>query len=80
MVKKKKCLPISEDVGLQRKTPKRSNLQKETLPKGQSALKWGLGGVQPGSTLSSHTAELPSPVLPGLTQCSPQVINQRFRL
>ena len=54
----------------------RSNLQKENLPQWQTALKWGLGEVQPGSTPSGHTAELPSPVLPGLTQCSPQVINQ----
>ena len=35
--------------------------------------------MQPGCSPSSHTAELPSPVLPGLTQCSPQVINQWFR-
>ena len=33
----------------------------------QSALKWDLREVQPGSTPSGHTAELPSPVLPGLT-------------
>ena len=31
----------------------------------QSALKWGQGKVQAGSTPSSHTAELPSPGLPG---------------
>ena len=41
-------------------------LQKEqsperVLPQWQSALKWGLGGVEPGS---SHTGELPSLVLP----------------
>ena len=58
----------------------RSNLQEEILPQWQSALKWGLGEVQPGSTPSGHTAELPSPVLPWLTQCLPQVINQWFRL
>ena len=47
---------------------KESHLQKESLPQWQSALKWGgLGEVQPGSTPSCHTAELPSPVLPQLT-------------
>ena len=52
----------------------------EILPRWQSALKWGLGEVEPGSTPSGHTGELPSLVLPQLTQCSPQLINQRFRL
>ena len=51
------------------KDPKGSNLQKETPPQGQLALKWGLGEVQPGSTPSGHTAELPSLVLPCLTAC-----------
>jgi len=59
---------------------KRSNLQKEILPQWQSALLWGPGEVQPGSTPSGHTGELPSPVLPRLTQFFLQVINQRFRL
>ena len=68
------CVP-----GSQKKNSKRSNLHKEIIPQWQSALKWGLGEVQPGSTPSGHTAELPSPVLPRLTQCLPQVINQRFR-
>ena len=36
--------------------------------------------MEPGSIPSSHTGELPSPVLPRLIQCLPQVINQRFRL
>jgi len=36
--------------------------------------------VQPGSIPSSHTAELPSPVLPELTGSFPQVLNQCFRL
>jgi len=57
-----------------------SSLQKEILPQWQSALKWGLGEVEPVSTLSSHTGELPSPILPWLSQCLPQVIYQRFRL
>ena len=65
---------------LTEKNIKRSNLQKEILPQWQSALKWGLGEVEPGSTPSGHTGELPSPVLPWLTQCLPQVINQWFRL
>ena len=47
----------------------REDLQEEILPQWQSALKWGLG----------NTGELPSPVLPQLTQSFPQVINQWFR-
>jgi len=35
--------------------------------------------VQPGSTHSSHTDELPSPVLPVLTRSFPHVFNQWFR-
>jgi len=33
------------------------DLQKEILPQWQSALKWGLREVQPGSTPSGHTGE-----------------------
>ena len=62
------------------KTPQGRNLQPECLPQWQSALKWGLTEVQPGSMPSSHTAELPSPVLPGLTRSFSQVLNQWFRL
>lgn len=40
----------------------------------------GLGEVQPGSTPSALTGELPSPAPPGLTHCLPQVLNQSFRL
>ena len=69
---------LTHILGLQRNS-KGNNLQKEILPQQQSALKWSLGEVQPGSTPSGHTAELPSPVLPRLTQCSPQVIYQWFR-
>ena len=61
------------------KTPPRRDLQPEILPQGQSVLKWGLREVQPGSTLSDCTAELPSPVLPGLTGSFPQVLHQWFR-
>ena len=61
------------------KTPQGRDLQPEILPQWQSALQWGLREVQPGSTPSSHTAELPSPVLPGLTGSFPQVLNQWFR-
>ena len=49
------------------KTPKMSTLQEEILSQWQSALKWSLGEVQPGSTPFGHTAELPSPVLMQLT-------------
>ena len=52
---------------LVRKTPHRRDHQPENLPEHQSALKWGQREVQSGSTPSGHTAELPSPVLPGLT-------------
>mgnify|MGYP001857233403 CR=1 FL=1 len=62
------------------KNSKGSNLQKETLPQGQSDLKWCLGEVQQGTTTSGHTGELPSPVLLQLTQCLPQMINQWFRV
>jgi len=58
---------------------KRSDLQRQILPQWHSALKWDLGEVQPGSTLCIHTAGLPSPVLPQLTLCLPQLINQRLR-
>jgi len=51
---------------LTRKTPQGSDLQPEILPQWQSALKWGLRGVEPGSTHSGSTGELPSSVLPGL--------------
>ncbi len=63
-----------------RKNSQRSNLQKEILLQWPSALKWGVGEVEAGSTPSSHTGELLSTVLPQLTQCLPQVIGQRFRL
>lgn len=71
------CLQRSTLTG---KTPQRRDLQSETLPEWQSALKWGLREVQPGSTLSSHTGELPSPVLPGLTGSFSQLLNQWLRL
>jgi len=50
---------VSEDLSSQGK-----DLQPEILLQQQSALKWGLREVQPGSTPSSHTGELPSSVLP----------------
>ena len=56
------------------KTPQGKDLQPEILPQWQSALKWG-----PRSNPSGHTGELPSPVLPGLSQSFPQVLNQWFR-
>ena len=70
---------LAHTLGSQKKKPKRNNLQKEIILWWQSAIKWGLGEVEPGSTPSSHTGELPSPVLPWLTQCLPQVNSQRFR-
>ena len=63
----KECSPISKDLGLWGKTPQGRDLPPETLPQWQSALKWDLREVQPGSTSSGHTDELPSSVLPGLT-------------
>jgi len=40
------------------KGSKRSDLQIENLLPWESALKWGLGGVQPGSTPSGHSGEI----------------------
>ena len=37
------------------KGSKMSDLQRAILPPWQSALKWGLGEVEPGSTPSGHT-------------------------
>ena len=61
------------------KTPQKRDLLKKILPWWQSALKRGLGEVQPSSTPFGHTGELPSAVLLWLTQCFPQVINQWFQ-
>ena len=77
---KKIAHPYQKIPGSQEKAPPKRDLWKEILPQWQSALKWGLREVQPGSTPSGHTAELPSPVLPGLTGSFPQVLNQWFRL
>ena len=40
------------------KGSKRSDLQLEILSPWESALKWGLGGVQPGFTPSGHSGEI----------------------
>ena len=77
---KKVVHPYQKILGLQGKASARRELQKKILPQGQSAPKWGLKEVQPGSTPSGHTVELPSPVHPGLTKSFPQVLNQWFRL
>ena len=45
------------------KTPQGKDLQPEILTQWHSTLKWALREVQPGSTPSGHTDELPSPVL-----------------
>uniref|UniRef100_A0A8C2YGS9 Uncharacterized protein n=1 Tax=Coturnix japonica TaxID=93934 RepID=A0A8C2YGS9_COTJA len=66
--------------GSQGKVTPRRELQEKILPQQQSALKWGLREMQLGSTHSSHTAELPSPVLLALTRSFPPVLNQWFRL
>ena len=47
------------------KDSKRNDLQIENLPPWESALKWGPGGVQPGSWLPVTRVKLPSPVLQG---------------
>ena len=75
---KKITHPYQKSPDLQGKAPPKKDLQQENLPSWQSALKWGLREVQPGSTPSGHTAELPSPVLPGMTGSFPQVPNQWF--
>ena len=61
------------------KTPQGKDLQPEILTQWHSTLKWALREVQPGSSPSYLAAELPSPVLPGLTRSFPQVLNQWFR-
>ena len=76
---KRKVLTHLWRARLTRKTAQGKDLQPENLPKWQSALKWGLRGVQPGSTHSSRTSELLSPVLPRLTDSFPQVLNQWYR-
>ena len=43
---------------MDQKGSKRSDLQIEILPPWESALKWGLGGLQPGSTPSGHSGEI----------------------
>jgi len=47
-------------LGSPKKDSKSSGLHRKILPQGQSALRWGVGGVEPGSTC----AFMPSPVLP----------------
>ena len=76
---KKITHPYQRIPSSQRKASPGRDLQKEILPQWQSALKWGLREMQPGSTLSGRTAELPSPVVPGLTQSFSHVLNQWFR-
>jgi len=46
-------------LGLQtnKQTPKEA-ISRNSLSQWQSALKWDLGGVQPGSTPSSHSGEI----------------------
>ena len=48
---------LTHVLGLQ-KGSQGSDLQIEILPPWESALKWGLGGVQPGSTPSGHSGEI----------------------
>jgi len=61
------------------KIPQGRDLQPKILLEQQSALKYGLREVQPGSTAPGHTAELPSPVLLWPTGSFPLVLNQWFR-
>jgi len=73
----KEFSPISKDLGSL--SLKGGIYNQRTSQRWQSAVKWGLREMQPGSTPSGHTAELPSPMLPGLTWSFPQVISQWFR-
>ena len=73
VLKRKKITHLfQKSLGLQEKASSKRNLQPKIPPQGQSALQWHLRDMQPGSTPSYHTAELPSPVLPGLTRSSPR--------
>ena len=73
------CSPVSEDCRFTGESSTKEGSPTRELPQRQSALKWGLREVQPGSTPSSHTDELLSPVLPRLTGSFPRVLNQWFR-
>ena len=53
--------------------------RERSFPSSSQPINGGLGGVETASMPSSHTGELPSSVLPRLSQCLPQVVNQRFR-
>jgi len=79
MLQKKKCSPASKNLSLQGRLHKGELSNQRSLLNRGSAFNWGLRGVQPGSTPSSHTGELPSPVLPGLTGSSSKVLNQWCR-
>jgi len=80
-IKEGKITPLYQKIlGSQGKASPRKDHQQEILPQWQSALKWDLREVQPGSIPSCLIGELLSPVLSGLTGSFPQVINQWFRL
>ena len=65
--KEKKITQSSEDTSAYGKKTAQEDLQADTLPHWQRALRWGLREVQPGSTPPAHTTASPSPVLPELT-------------
>ena len=60
-----------------RRAPQGSDFQIESLPPWESALKWGLGARLHPVIVTQ--VNLHSPVPLWVTQCLPQVVNQRFR-
>jgi len=75
---KKRWSPVSEDLGSEKKLHKGGTSNQRSFYSGSQPLS-EVSEVEPGSTPSNHTGELPSPVLPGLTGSFPQVLNQWFR-
>ena len=48
---------LTRTLGAQKGSTK-GDLQRESLPPWESALTWGLAGLQPGSTPSGHSGEI----------------------
>jgi len=69
---------LTHVLGLQ-KGSQGSDLQIEILPPWESALKWGLGGVQPGSTPSGHSGEIAFTCAPAADSVLASGGQSRFR-
>ena len=69
-----KSLPVS---WAHRRASRGGDLQIENLLPWESALKWGSRSQAPPLLVTQVKVHSPVPLR--LTQCSPQVVNQRFR-